>query len=471
MTENILFKKLLLDSNYFSNVFSNLKKDDFNKIEHKDLFKCIGDLYSKYNKAPNLNEISLYFDSANMTQKDRIRINEALDEIKRTDIDIKEDMLVDFTEKWVKNVRTNQLLFLGADYLDGKTNETPESIQAKMEEINKLTFKKSAGLDYKKDALKNFEEYTNINENGIKSSLEIVNIATNGGLLPGTLTLFSSISNGGKTIFLVNSGCDALLSGNDVAYFTFEETELEIRERFDARLMDMNTSEFAKRGKALVSNFNTLLNKGLGNLKIKDYGPRSASVLTVKAQLEEWELKEGFKPKIVILDSITIIAPSTKSDSMYMNGKNVSEEAKALGVHLGIPIVSAVQIGRSGYGSSSVGIEDISESLATAQVASTMIGIISDEQRPDIRTLSIIKSRKVNKSKVKAQNVHIDTDKQKVWDMADNERRVYLKAEQKEELNTMNKIVEASEVVKDEKDIIKAENKPGGSLLDSLLAK
>lgn len=198
MTENILFKKLLLDSNYFSNVFSNLKKDDFNKIEHKDLFKCIGDLYSKYNKAPNLNEISLYFDSANMTQKDRIRINEALEEIKRTDINIKEEMLVDFTEKWVKNVRTNQLLFLGADYLDGKTNETPESIQAKMEEINKLTFKKSAGLDYKKDAIKNFEEYTNINENGIKSSLEIVNIATNGGLLPGTLTLYSSISNGGK---------------------------------------------------------------------------------------------------------------------------------------------------------------------------------------------------------------------------------------------------------------------------------
>lgn len=149
-----------------------------------------------------------------------------------------------------------------------------------------------------------------------------------------------------NTIFLVNSGCDALLSGHDVAYFTFEETELEIRERFDARLLDMNTSEFSKRGKALISNFNNLLNKGLGNLKIKAYGPRSASVLTVKAQLEEWELKEGFKPKIVILDSITIIAPSTKSDSMYMNGKNVSEEAKALGVHLGIPIVSAVQFGR-----------------------------------------------------------------------------------------------------------------------------
>ena len=126
----------------------------------------------------------------------------------------------------------------------------------------------------------------------------------------------------------------------------------------------------------------------------------------------------------------------------------------------------------SAYNDKSPSLDSVSESLAISQVASTMIAIIGDEQRPDIRTLSIIKSRKVNKSKVKAQNVHIDTDKQKVWDMADNEsRRVYLKSEQKEELNTMNKIVKASEVVKDEKDIIKAESKPGGSLLDSLLAK
>ena len=149
-----------------------------------------------------------------------------------------------------------------------------------------------------------------------------------------------------NTIFLINAGCDTILAGKNVAYFTFEETELEIRERFDARLMNISTSQFPKMGGALMSNFNVLINKGLGDLKIKAYGPRSASVLTVKAQLEEWELKEGFKPDIVILDSITIIAPSTKTDNMYMNGKNVSEEAKALGIQLGVPVISAVQFGR-----------------------------------------------------------------------------------------------------------------------------
>ena len=121
----------------------------------------------------------------------------------------------------------------------------------------------------------------------------------------------------------------------------------------------------------------------------------------------------------------------------------------------------------SAYSGGSAGMEDLSESLAIAQVASTMIAIILDEQRPDIRTISIIKSRKVNKSKVKAQNVHLDTDKQKVWDMDDGDKRVYIKAEQKQELETLHKIADASEKIKSENDIKKIE--PGGSLLDSLL--
>lgn len=350
MTENIIFKKLLIDSNYFSNVFGNLKPTDFEN-DYVYLYNGIQTLYSKYNKSPNLNEINLYFDSLNLTTQQKLRINEKIDELKHLEIDIKDDMLVDFTEKWVKNKRTNDLLLLGADFLDGKNKESLESIQVKMEEINKLTFKKSSGLDYKKDAAKNFLEYSTQTENGITPSLEIMRIATNGGYLPGHLIIYASVSNGGKTVFLVNGACDVLLQGKNVAYFTFEEMEIDIRERFDARLMNIQTNQFQKLGSSLISNFTSLLSKGLGELKIKAYGPRSASVLTVKSQLEEWKLKENFIPDMVVLDSIGIMAPSSKSDSLYMNGKNVSEEAKALGVELQVPILSAVQFGRSSFGS------------------------------------------------------------------------------------------------------------------------
>jgi len=469
MTEEIILKKVLTDSKYFSNVISNLEYDDFDSKSDKNILRTINDLYTKYNKAPNISELLLYVDSDNLKTTEKIVLRDRLNEIKNVEIDIKDEILIDYTEKWVKNKRTENMLLLGADFLDGKGKETLGSIQQKMEDINKLTFKKSAGLDYKKDAMKNFLEYTQVDEGGIKSSIDIINIATGNGYKPGTLTIFASVSNGGKTVLLVNAGADALFVGKNVAYFTFEETELEIRERFDACLLDMKTFEFSKAGTTLATPFQQLINKGIGDLKIKAYGPRSASVLTVKAQIEEWKLKEGFEPDIIILDSITIIAPSTKSDNMYSTGKNVSEEAKALGVTLGTPIVSAIQLGRSSYGATDVGIESISESLAVGQVASTMIGVVLDEHRPDIRLLSIIKSRKVNKSKIKAQNVNIDTDRQKVWDLNDGDKRTYVKAEQKEQLNILNTIADASEKINSNDDIDTIIS--SSSILDSLLSR
>ena len=246
-----------------------------------------------------------------------------------------------------------------------------------------------------------------------------------------------------NTVILVNAGADALLQGKNVAYFTFEEKEIEIRERMDARLLNKSTSEFKELGTMLDTNFQQLLSKGLGDLKIKAYGPRTASSLDVKAQLEDWKLKEGFVPDIVILDSITIIKPTATSDNLYSTGKAVSEEAKALGVQLDVPIISAVQLGRGVYGSSTVGMEDVAESLSIMQIATSAISIILDEHRPDIRIISIMKSRKVNKSKIKAVTINIDTDKQRVWDMEDG-KRSYIKQEQKDTIEVFNKIADVA---------------------------
>ena len=90
-----------------------------------------------------------------------------------------------------------------------------------------------------------------------------------------------------------------------------------------------------------------------------------------------------------------------------------------------------------------------------------MIGVILDEHRPDIRLLSILKSRKVNKSKLKSQNVNIDTDKQKIWDLTDNDKRTYIKSEQKEQIDFLNTAVETADKL--------ADSDEPTSLLDQLL--
>lgn len=455
MTEELIVRQLCGNSEYFSNVYGHILPSDFESKSSRLILKAIDEVYKEYNKAPSLDELMLHFESKSMQIQDKMLVKTAIDDIRTLKVDVDDKLLLNTSERYIKNKRFRDLLILGSDVVDG-TNKTEslESIQVKSEEINKLSFKKSAGLDYKKDAMKNFLEYSKVVENGISSHLSIVNTAIGNVFLGGTLHLYASVSNGGKTILLVNDGANAMRQGKNVAYFTFEEKEIEIRERFDACLMDRRTDEFRGLGQSLNTDFERLMSEGIGDLKIKAYGPRSASALTVKAQLEDWRLKENFIPDMIILDSITIIAPTAKSESLYGTGKAVSEEIKALGVLLDVPMISAIQLGRGVYGASKVGMEDVSESLAVAQVASSMIGVVIDEHRPEIRLLSIIKSRKVNKAKEKAQNVNIDTDKQRVWDMTDNEKkRPYIKQEQKAQLEEMNHVAEIAEKLESVDDI------------------
>lgn len=449
MTEEIIIKNMLINREYFSSVFQQLEPTDFKDNSNKQIFKFIVDLYSSYNKNPNLEEVELYTETKSLSINEKVVLRDKFDSIKNLENNINKDLLIDTTEKWLKNERFFQSIVLnGAKMLEGELNTSLEDLQKKAEEINKISFKQSNGLDYVRDAEKNFLEYQRVEEQGIKSSLNIVNTATGGSFQNGSLFLYSAILNAGKTALLVNAGADALVQSKNVAYFSFEETEIEIRERFDACLMNKKTSEFRELGPSLMTSFNMLINKGLGNLKIKCYGPRTASCLTVKSQLEEWKLKENFVPDMIILDSITIIKPIGKADNSYSVGKAVSEEAKALGIDFNVPVISAVQLGRQAFDSSNPDASDVSESIAIMQVATASIAVVLDEHRPDTRLLSIIKSRKINKAKIKAERVNIDTDRQKVWDLSEDEKkRLYIKEDEKQQIEILNEVAEKAEEI------------------------
>lgn len=463
MTEHILLKHLTNNTEYFSNVFNILESSDFEDRYDSKIFKTIGHLYTKYNKCPNLSELELYFDSAGIDIQEKSLLKTRINDIQNTSNEITEELILDSTEKWLKLSRFRRdVVLAGADVVDGtNTKNSLESLQKTSEEINKISFKTSVGLDYKKDAIKNFEQYQEVDSGGIKMNINLVDVATGNGMKPGTLTIYSAVSNSGKTTMLTNNAGASVLQGKNVAYFTFEESELEIRERIDALLLDKKTSELVELGSALKTPFDFLLQQNIGNIKIKAYAPRSANALTIKAQIEEWKLKDGFIPDIIIADSITIISPVNKSDNLYGTGKAVSEEVKGLGVDFNVPVISAVQLGRQAYGATSVGMESVGESIAIMQVATTVIGVVLDDKRPDIRLLSILKSRKINKAKTKSEIVNIDTDRQKIWDLSDGDKRAYIKQDMKDDMQGLQDIVDVAQKVETS----------GTNVLDALLNK
>lgn len=348
MTEKIIIKKLLEDKNYFTTVFGDIKITDFERPEHQAIFKSLGMLYNQYKKQPSVDEINLFVDASTEIKIPlKALMREELNEIRNTPVNISDEILVDMTEKYIKNTRFKAVLMRGVEVLDGSSKkDSIESLSEETNDIRKMTFKKSLGLDYIRDYKSNFVQYGEVEEAGIKAPLDIINVSTGGGFKPGTLTVIASVSNGGKTIFLSNISGFTALQGKNVALFHMEETELEVRERIDAYLLNKETSELKVQGTSLIGPFEHLISKGFGNIKIRSYGPNTASCLHFQAQLDDWKLQDGFIPDIIIADSITIIKPNSNVDGLYGKGKAVSEELKSLGVYNNVPIVSAVQLGR-----------------------------------------------------------------------------------------------------------------------------
>jgi len=92
-------------------------------------------------------------------------------------------------------------------------------------------------------------------------------------------------------------------------------------------------------------------------------------------------MKRGFKPDAIFADYIGIMAPcnSNKNDNSYSSQKKITEEIRGLAVELGIPIISAVQTGRSGVGKDELDLTNVSDSIGTAFTADVMIGVSQPE--------------------------------------------------------------------------------------------
>ena len=108
-----------------------------------------------------------------------------------------------------------------------------------------------------------------------------------------------------------------------------------------------------------------LAEKTQGSLIIKEYPTASAHSGHFKALLNELALKKSFRPDIIFIDYLNICASSRYKSGVSVNSyvyiKAIAEEIlEDWIVESNVPIVSATQTTRSGYGSSDVDITDTS---------------------------------------------------------------------------------------------------------------
>jgi len=227
----------------------------------------------------------------------------------------------------------------------------------------------------------------------------------------------------GKSLFMCHIASSVLLQGKNVLYITLEMAEERIAERIDANLLNVPIQDIVNLPKQMFENKVTnLAKKTQGTLIIKEYPTASAHSGHFKSLLNELALKKSFKPDIIFIDYLNICASSRFKGGSNINSytliKSIAEELRGLAVEFNVPIMSATQLTRSGFGSSDPELTDTSESFGLPATADLMFALISTEELEGLGQILVkqLKNRYSDPTVYKRFIVGIDRSKMRLYD-------------------------------------------------------
>ena len=420
--EFLILRNLLHNEKYLRKVVPFIKPEYFEDQNQKVVFEEILKFVQQYNE-PATKEV-LCIEVENRQDINDSSFKEITQIISYLDDEPSEfNWLVDTTEKWCRD-RAIYIALMESIYIaDGKDEKkNRDSIPSILSDALAVSFDTHIGHDYLLDYEQRYETYHR-KEEKISFDLEYFNKITKGGLPNKTLNIALAGTGVGKSLFMCHVASSVLLQGKNVLYITLEMAEERIAERIDANLLNVPIQEIVDLPKQMFdTKVNNLAKKTQGTLIIKEYPTASAHSGHFKSLLNELALKKSFRPDIIFIDYLNICASSRYRGNSTVNSysyiKAIAEELRGLAVEANVPIVSATQTTRSGYGSSDVELTDTSESFGLPATADIMFALISTEELEGLGQILVkqLKNRYNDPTIHKRFVVGIDRAKMRLYD-------------------------------------------------------
>ena len=439
--EHTILRNLVYNEDYSRKVIPFIQPEYFEQRSERVVFEEIVQFIVKYNSAITKEALGIEIENrTDLTETDVKDIRDVCETL--NDSVVEKQWLLDTTEKWCRDRAIYLALMESihiADGNDGKKNR--DAIPSILSDALAVSFDNNIGHDY----LQNYEErydFYHRKEDKIEFDLEYFNKVTKGGLPNKTLNIALAGTGVGKSLFMCHVASSALLQGRNVLYITLEMAEERIAERIDANLLNVPIQQLVDLPRSTFENKVTSLSKKTqGTLIIKEYPTASAHSGHFKALLNELALKKSFRPDIIFIDYLNICASSRHKANSSVNSysyiKSIAEELRGLAVEFNVPIVSATQTTRSGYGNSDVELTDTSESFGLPATADLMFALISTEELEGLGQIMVkqLKNRYNDPTVFKRFVVGIDRAKMRLYDVEQSAQNDILDSGQEEEYN------------------------------------
>lgn len=438
--EDLLIKFLYIKKSVREKIIPIISIELFERDQNREIIKHIINYIDKYNVFPKIQDSILV-----LNESPRNHLNETIMTINSDEYN--NELLIDeleefIREKMISNVCCNTMVSLSED--DGIKNSL--NAPDKLREAYAFSFDQDIGLNLFESEDKLFN-YLHEKKYIIPTNIQKLNEHIDGGIHNKSLVLFLAETNMGKSLVMSSLAVGNVLDNKNVLYISCELSENETGVRLLANLFEtpmgdlkaIPKDKFYKRFKDLKDNFNN-------RIVIREFPPKSINANTIRTLLKKLELN-NFKPDIIYLDQIGNMNSihRVRADNTYTEMGKVTMEVRGVAIEHDLPIISAIQTNRDGFGSSEIDLKNTGDSLGFVQTADVVVAITQSEEFRAMGKFiwSILKNRfGINKIKFTVNvnyekmtvlndedtNVEFQSDSAKIPNTSEEKRKISIDA-------------------------------------------
>ncbi len=352
-----IITSLLLDSKFIKQIVDILEISYFDSDSNKFLIKSIKDYFGKYKTNPTMEAIKVLIDDVeNDVLKTAIvdSLRNAWQHRESNDLEFVKEKTLEFCKNQVvKNAIMESVELLETQRYDEIKTIIDSAMTAGME--------RDIGHEY----ITGFEErMTQQTRNTMPTQWDSVNDLMDGGLAGGELGVVVAPAGIGKSWTLQALGAHAVKKGLNVIHYTLELNAQYVGLRYDTIVSGQPTGNLQYYKDDVLK----AINKLKGNLIIKYYPTRTASVNTLTAHLQQCEL-QGIKPDMVIVDYADIMKSTQHFNEKRHQIGHVYEELRGMAGEFEVPVWTASQANRSSLEEDVIGAEKVSEDYSKVMTA------------------------------------------------------------------------------------------------------
>ena len=327
---------LLTRKEFLQNIYDVLSDEHFPNPAHKWIINEISRYWNKYHTVISMEVLTIEIKRLD-NEILQTSIREQLKEAYKHSDDELQYVEEEFTA-FCKNQQLKAALLNSVDLLNSGEYD---SIRYLIDSALKAGTDRNIGHEYNKDVETRYrEDYRPT----VPTPWPDINNLMQGGFGPGDLGIVFGNPGGGKSWLMVAMAAHAVKMGYNVVYYTLELGEDYVGKRFDCYLTGIDIEHIGDHR----SRVDKMVEELTGNLIIKEYPPKMASISTIRAHLQKCADTE-IKPDLVIIDYIDYLkAASNKFSERKDEIDDVYVACKGLAKELKIPIISPSQVNRMG---------------------------------------------------------------------------------------------------------------------------